>query len=114
MQNTWKVWYLPQINRSPTNHSIVAETLRRLLQIAEEAKKKSIVVTYDLAISKIAMQVQKEESPLYDNIFTVLGSFQIEMTYFKALVRSYQNQEDHSYFRNVKYLSVIFVRIKLK
>ena len=67
-----------------------------------------------MAISKIAMQVQKEESPVYDNIFTVLGSFQIEMTYFKALVRSYQNQEDHFYFRNVKYLSVIFVRIKLK
>ena len=85
MQNTWKVWYLPQINHSPTNHSVVAETLRRLLQIPEEGKKKSIVVTYDFAISKIAMQVQKEESRVYDNIFTVLGSFHIEMTYFKAL-----------------------------
>ena len=35
----------PDKNCSPTNHSVVAETLRRFLQIAEEAKKKSIVVT---------------------------------------------------------------------
>ena len=85
MQYTQKVWYLPQINQSPTNHSVIAETLRRSLLIAEEAKKNSIVVTYALAIAKIAMQVQKEESPVYDNIFIAPGLFHIEMAYFKAL-----------------------------
>ena len=84
MQYTQKVWYLPQINQSPTNHSVVAETLRRSLLIAQEAKKNSVVVTYDLAIAKIAMQIQKE-SPVYDNTFIAPGSFHIEMAYFKAL-----------------------------
>ena len=48
--------YLPQINQSPTNHSVVAETMRSSLQITQEAKENSIV-TYDLAIAKIAMQI---------------------------------------------------------
>ena len=64
MQYTQKVWCLPQINQSSTNHSVVVEALRRSLQIAQEAKKKSIAVTYDLAIAKIVMQIQKEESPV--------------------------------------------------
>ena len=55
-----KIWYLPQINQSPTNHSVIAETLRRTLDIAAEAGKTSIAVTYDLAIAKIAMQIQEE------------------------------------------------------
>ena len=63
----------------------MAETLCRSLQIAQEARKNSIVVTYDLAIAKIAMQIQKEESPVYGNIFVSLGSFHIEMAYFKAV-----------------------------
>ena len=59
--------------------------MRKSLQIAQEAKKNSIVVTYDLAIAKIAMQIQKQESPVYDNMFNALGSFHIEKAYFKAL-----------------------------
>ena len=31
------------------------------------------------------MQIRKEESLVYDNIFTAVGSFHIEMVYFKAL-----------------------------
>ena len=64
IQYSEKVCYLPQINQSLTNHLVVAETLCRSLQIAQEAKKNSLVVTYDLAIAKIAMQIQKEESPV--------------------------------------------------
>ena len=108
MQYTQKVQYLPQTNQSPTNHSVVAETLCRSLQIAQEARKNSIVVTYDLAIAKIVMQIQKEEFPVYDNILIALGSFHIEMAYFRLTVRSHHNQEDHSYFRNVNYLSSHF------
>ena len=58
--------------------------MRRSLHIAQEAKKNSIVVTYDLAIAKIAMQIQKEESPVYNNMIIALGSFHIEMAYLKA------------------------------
>ena len=85
MQYTQKVWYLPDgINQSPTNHSIAAETLRRFLQIAQEAKQK-VLLQQNLAITKIAMQIQKEESPVNHNIVMALGSFHIEMTYFQAL-----------------------------
>ena len=56
-----KVWYLPQINQSPTSVAVVAETLKRAQIIAEECRKKTISVTFDLAIAKIALQLQAEE-----------------------------------------------------
>ena len=59
LQCTQKVRNLPQINQSTTNHLVVSETLHRSLQIAQEAKENSIVGTYDLAITKIVMQIQK-------------------------------------------------------
>ena len=55
-----KVSYLPQINQSPTNYSVVAETMKRYLKVSEEAGKSTIAVTYDLAIAKIAFQIQGE------------------------------------------------------
>ena len=50
--------YLPQINKSPTDAGVVAETLKQSI-----ANKTSISVTYDLAIAKIALQIQQNESP---------------------------------------------------
>ena len=79
-----KIWYLPQINQSPTSNSVAAETMRRSLSIAKECGKTAIVVTYDLAIAKMAMQIQREESPEFDEIFVALGSFHIEMAFFSA------------------------------
>eukprot|EP00794_Sanderia_malayensis_P015514 gene15514-17096_t len=69
---------------SPTSHAVVAETLKRFMQIATECGKQGIVVTYDLAIAKIAMQIQDEEMPLYDKVFIALGPFHIEMALFNA------------------------------
>ena len=51
-----KIWYLPQINQSPTSTAVVLETMKRSLCIASESGKQSIAVTYDLAIAKLAMQ----------------------------------------------------------
>ena len=76
------VWYLPQINGSPTSHAVVVEILRRSLKIADEANRDSISETYDVAISEIALQVQAKEKPTFDRIFILLGSFHIEMTFF--------------------------------
>ena len=80
-----QVWYLPQISLSPTQHSVVAETMNRSLIVAVEAGKTSIAVTYDLAIAKVAMQIQSQESPKYDQLFINLGAFHIESAFFKAL-----------------------------
>ena len=80
-----KVWYLPQINQSPTSHSVVAETMKRTIDIGKECGRDSVAVTYDLAIAKIAMQIQLEESPMYDSLFVAMGSFHIEMAFFSAI-----------------------------
>ena len=81
------VSYLPQINESPTSHFVVVETSRRSLKIADEGNRGSVSVTYDLAIAKIALQVQAEEKPTFDRIFIPIGSFHIEMAFFQPLGR---------------------------
>ena len=80
-----KVWYLPQINQSPTLHAVVAETMNRAQKMAMECGKDSITVTYDLAIAKIALQIQATEAPKYDNLFFNLGAFHIELAFFNVL-----------------------------
>ena len=44
-----------------------------------ETDKTRIAVTYDLAIAKVAMQIQSQESPKYDQLFINLGSIHIEL-----------------------------------
>ena len=60
----------------------MAETIRRSLRIASEGQKENISVTYDHAIAKLTMQIQAEEKPTFDKIFTSLGSFHLEITFF--------------------------------
>ena len=81
---TQKIWYLPKINQSPTSNAVIVETMNRSLSIANECGKKSIAVTYDLAIAKVAMQIQAEEKPQFDNVVVALGSFHIELALFSA------------------------------
>ena len=73
-----KVWYLKQMNESPTLTSVVAETLKESQKVAEECNKYSISVTYDLAIAKVAMQLEAEEKPTYDNVLEMLGKYLAE------------------------------------
>ena len=80
-----KVWYLPQINLLPTSNAVVVETLKISLSIANECGRKTIAVTYDFAITKLALQIQHEEKPTFDRVFIALGSFHIEMAFFSAL-----------------------------
>ena len=57
---------------------------RKLLNI-HKSNKKSISVTYDLLIVKVAMQLQAEEAPKYDDIFVNMGAFHVDMAFFSAL-----------------------------
>ncbi|CAG4981938.1 unnamed protein product [Colias eurytheme] len=77
--------YLPPINSSPTSYAIVNETLIMSKEIAEKCGQQNIIVTYDLAISKMAMQIQQKEQPKFDNIFINLGAFHMQMAFFKAI-----------------------------
>lgn len=80
-----KISYLPQLNVSLTSMSAVVETLNMSERIAEECEQKYISVTYDLAIANKALTIQSEESPKFDNLFIQLGSFHIELSFFKAI-----------------------------
>ena len=42
-------------------------------------------MNYDLAIAKVAMQLQSEEKLTYDNVFIHLGPFHITCTFFSML-----------------------------
>ena len=81
-----KVSYLPPINASPTDNSVVHLTLKMAQQIAEECNSEYMQVTYDLAIARIAFGIQCQEAPKFDNVFIHLGGFHIIMSYFKALL----------------------------
>ena len=54
-------------------------------RIAKYTERDEISVMYDLAITKLAMQIQAAESPLYDNVFVLMGAFHREMAFFNAL-----------------------------
>ena len=95
--------YLPQINQSPKSTSVVAETVRRSLRIASEGQKENISVTYDLAIAKLAMQIQAEEKPTVNKIFSSLGSFYLEMAFFLSWKKSLKNQVVLIFWMNVKF-----------
>lgn len=80
-----KVSYLTTINVSPTNKSVVRETMFMALKVADECEEKYIEVTYDLAIAKVALQIQSTDSPLFNRIFVHLGSFHVQMAFFKGI-----------------------------
>lgn len=91
-----RVSYLTPINESPTDRKVVAATLQMSQKIAKECKQPEIQVSYDLAIAKLAYQIQSHEkfkanllttqiTPKYQNLFIHLGAFHIQSAYFKAI-----------------------------
>lgn len=80
-----KVWYLPQINASPTSAAVVVETMKRSQKIAEECGQNFIAVTYDLGIANKALEIQSTEQPLFNNLFIMIGSFHYELAFFKLI-----------------------------
>lgn len=53
--------------------------------IAEELNQNYLEVIYDLAIAKVALQIQSVERPLYDDLFIHLGPFHVMLALFKAI-----------------------------
>lgn len=76
---------------SPTNTSVVLETLIKSQKIAHECSQQYIQVTYDLAIYKIANQILSTEKPQFDNVFINLEQFHIEMAFFKVVGKVFDN-----------------------
>lgn len=64
-----KISNLKLINQSSTIMSAVYGTMKQSQQIAKECRQSSIQVTYDLSISKIALQIQSEENLCCDTAY---------------------------------------------
>lgn len=80
-----RITYMENLNLPPTRLDVVIETLRISQRVAKECREEFILVHYDLAIAKPAMQIQAAESPTFDNIFICFGPFHIELAYFGAM-----------------------------
>lgn len=61
------------------------------LKAADECGQKYVQVTYDLAIAKIALQIQANENDVFSRLFVHLGSFHIQLAYFKAVGKFIEN-----------------------
>ncbi|XP_033229629.1 uncharacterized protein LOC117181170 [Belonocnema kinseyi] len=79
------VYYLPPLNSSPTSNAMVHETMDRAKDIAAQCNQEVIIVTYDLGVAKIAMQIQKAAVLAFYCLFINLGSLNHFLAYFKAL-----------------------------
>ena len=79
---TQKVSYLTTVNVSPTNTAVVMETLKQSHKVARECGETYMQVTYDLAIAKIALQIQCTEKPRFDDLFIHVGTFHVMMAFF--------------------------------
>ena len=80
-----KIKYTENITLPPTQINVVLETLKVSQRVAAECGQVYAAVTYDLAIAKPAMQIQVEESPRFDNLFTCFGAFHIALAYLGCL-----------------------------
>lgn len=85
-----RVSYLTTINLSPTNNAVVKETMVQASKIATECNEEYIQVTYDLAIAKIALQIQSQSNE-FQNLFIHIGTFHVMMAFFKAIGKFIDN-----------------------
>ena len=79
-----QIGYMENINLPPTRLDVVAQTLKQS-RVAQECHQEYVIVTYDLAVAKLAMQIQLAEAPLFDNVFICFGAFHIMLAYFASL-----------------------------
>lgn len=79
-----KIDYLAPINNSPTSYAVVNETLVMATETDNKCESEFIIDTYDLGIAKMAKQLQESEKSKFDKIFVNLGSFHMQITFFKA------------------------------
>ena len=72
------VCYMDHIQQPATRLDVVKETLKRSQSVSKACGEEFTLITYDLAVAKIAKQLQCAESPTFDDIFIMFGSFHIE------------------------------------
>ena len=79
------VAYMKPITLPPTRTDVVRETLNRSKAVTDECGSKFTIVSYDLAIAKIAKQIQCTDYPEFENVFIQFGQFHTEANVFSSL-----------------------------
>ena len=68
-----------------TRTDVVKETIVQSKRVSEECGSSFAVITYDLAIAKIAKKIQNEEPDEFKDVFVMFGAFHIEGSIFSAI-----------------------------
>ena len=79
------IGYMKNICLPPTRLNVVAETMRISQKVAKECQQPYAIVTYDLAVAKLALKIQDEDAPQYDNVFICFGAFHTMLAYFSGI-----------------------------
>ena len=80
-----RVEYMQHILFSPTRTDVVKETIVQSKRVSEECGSTFAIITYDLAIAKIAKKIQNEEPDEFKDVFIMFGAFHIEESIFSAI-----------------------------
>ena len=75
---------MKNIRLPPTRQDVVKETLKWSQAVAKECGDKYAIVTYDLAVAKIARQIQTQNSPKFDECFIQFGQFHTILSLFSS------------------------------
>ena len=67
--NKQVVCYMQNIRLPPTREDVVKETLKISQAVAKECGDKYAIITYDLAVVKIARQIKIQNSPEFTDCF---------------------------------------------
>ena len=75
---------MQNIRLPPARENFVKETLKRSQVIAKECDDKCLIITYNLAVAKIARQIQIQKSPKFDDYFLQFGQFNTILSSFSS------------------------------
>ena len=75
---------MQNIRLPPARENFVKETLKRSQAIAKECDDKYLIITNNLAVAKIARQVQIQKSPKFDDYFIQFGQFNTTLSSFSS------------------------------
>ena len=88
-----RVEYMQHIPFPPTRTEAVKKTIVQSNRVSEECGSTFAVITYDLAIAKIAKKIQNEEPDELQDVFLCLMHFTLREAYFLLLVNLLKGME---------------------
>ena len=79
----WRGEYMQHF--PPTRTDVIKKTIVQLKRVSEKCGPVFAVITYDLAIAKIAKKIQNEEPDEFKDAFIMFGAFHIEGSMFSTI-----------------------------